>query len=458
MIASQMDQEEPNTERKELNEGSDQDEVAAAVTAVLVDTALNPKQLPDIFKLNVDCFEDVFDYSSVGDLINVGNTCKRLHNVAGHCFRQTYTDIQARITSRGIDVRLNYATHFVKFFQSVSVIDRLPIMPIFLNIQSKFLRIKKLRISHQRLTHDVVDHMKETLDKLEILRLFESDLHINVSDMIDHCANLTILDLQRCELDYNWLSRKYPTLEYLLFIPKDHTAIIEEFATFLELNPNIRKLGTSGPFLWKNRDSMKNASNIKLVELMVCVTVSHPQFGPFRDLLDDLYERGFYRRLKLKTSDKFKPEQIHVKGLVKLSSHFCGKLAVSSFKSLEELCMLEDSKIMDVESAAINLVNLKRLLVATASVDDIQPFIRRSVELQKIVVLGLQDGAYFSKDTNIIDLVALNRERLMLADAAKITLYVRENVYLATKWALKETNLDLIRLKRAVSFEWDEIF
>lgn len=48
------------------------------------------KQLPDIFKLTVDCFEEVFDYLSLKDLAAIGQTCKRMQRIAGHCFQQNF--------------------------------------------------------------------------------------------------------------------------------------------------------------------------------------------------------------------------------------------------------------------------------------------------------------------------------------------------------------------------------
>lgn len=72
--------------------------------------------------------------------------------------------------------------------------------------------------------------------------------------------------------------------------------------------------------------------------------------------------------------------------------------------------------------------------------------------------LYLQDGTQFSTFNNIFNLIALNNARRQLADAQKITIYVKEEIYLATKWAMKETDFDLIRIKRYESFEWHHDF
>lgn len=53
-----------------------------------------------------------------------------------------------------------------------------------------------------------------------------------------------------------------------------------------------------------------------------------------------------------------------------------------------------------------------------------------------------------------IDLPALNRERAKLENPQKVTLYATEEVYLATKWALGQTEFEFISLKLAESLNY----
>lgn len=48
----------------------------------------------------------------------------------------------------------------------------------------------------------------------------------------------------------------------------------------------------------------------------------------------------------------------------------------------------------------------------------------------------------------------LNEESAKLPDEIKITLYVIEEVYFATKWATQVIDLDFIKLKRSGSYVW----
>lgn len=58
----------------------------------------------------------------------------------------------------------------------------------------------------------------------------------------------------------------------------------------------------------------------------------------------------------------------------------------------------------------------------------------------------------------IIDLAVLNEARTILAIDLKVTIYVPERVYLATKWAMKETDFGMIKLRRIESTNCDEYF
>ena len=60
---------------------------------------------PSIFKLNVDCFEKLFDYLGKEDVHAFGQTCKRMQWVAGHYYRQ---DMPGDI----ISCRANYLAGF----------------------------------------------------------------------------------------------------------------------------------------------------------------------------------------------------------------------------------------------------------------------------------------------------------------------------------------------------------
>ena len=67
---------------------------------------------PSIFKLNVDCFEKLFDYLGKEDVHAFGQTCKRMLRVAGHYYRQ---DMPGDI----ISCHANYLAGFREYAKAV---------------------------------------------------------------------------------------------------------------------------------------------------------------------------------------------------------------------------------------------------------------------------------------------------------------------------------------------------
>lgn len=431
-----------------------------AVATSLIQTA-------DILKLNIDCFEEAFDYLPLGDLVRVGQTCKRLHQVAGYCFQQNYlhpvsfgSEITYRIEfEKEIDVK-----HFAPFIQAVYIFS--DDFQHFIEVQSTFRRLKYLEIrSFDTINTNLLK--KISMDKLEGLSFLCDDfcttcLDSNFHEIIDACTSLKRLSILECVSDLNWLDRKYPTLEYLQFFPPTYAEEIisnQKIPSFLSLNPNIRQFSTSAKWLSANSENLMKA-NIKLDVLDIQHYYSS---GPYNfdliiNMLKKLYEHGFYRKLQYAISRLSKKKLIQLatlNGLVQLHAVvYSEPLTFSAFKNLEELRLTAPTNIDDLGTLPKNLINLKRIGFRKASIDDIMPFVKHSVVMQKIYVHCLVAS---NQDSEIIiDLLAMNKEREQLPDAQKITLYTQEKTYLETKWAMKETDFRLIRLKRHGSIKWRE--
>lgn len=456
-----------------------EDEVTVPNNQQTNSIAPNVERKADILKLNIDCLEDTFDYLPLEDLINIGETCKRMQLVAGYCFSQNYSG--EAIWSIENDFRLNphswtmdmiHADYRSFFSFTISVKHFAPFIRLIqinsckgfeylLCAQSKLRRLKQIRISCMKLTQTEVDRMADVLSKVEVLSFY--DCTLNVNELIANCPNLRRLELNECVTDLNWLDGKCPMLEYFKFQPRDMETI-EKIPVFLKHNPNICKFATTANlFCWAARDFMENADDIKLDEFAIrfdyYTTVG---FGPFCELLNALYERGVYKRLQMYVWGESLQEMIDqlakVNGFTKLFICPQRLVTIPTLKSLEELYVNNSAKIIDTENMVNRLINLRRISFERANFNDVMPFVRRAPQLDKIRVDYLNGGIRFNQGTNIIDLRALNGERQQLPNARKITLYVQEKIYLATKWAMKETDLELIRLKRIESFEWQHDF
>lgn len=75
------------------------------------------EQLPDIFKLDIDCFNETMDYLPTKYLATVGQTCKRLRKKAGYIFNQNYP-------SAIVNVRSDEAKYFPQYIQSIEIKSR----------------------------------------------------------------------------------------------------------------------------------------------------------------------------------------------------------------------------------------------------------------------------------------------------------------------------------------------
>lgn len=457
--------------------------VPVVVAAVAGDEARpNEEQRADILKLDIDCFDETLDYLPLNDVISVSKTCKRLRQAAGCSILQNYPNIEIMISKWGVLLSRNHRTfwinHLVPFIREI-LFSGQESLEQFFRIQQQFRRLKQISIRCINMTAVDIDRMKETLSKVEVLTLTAFSCE-NIDEFFGHCVNLRRLTIRS---DENWIIREYPKLEYLNLSRSRRTANIEGMVRILELNPTIQKFATTMHCLWQHRDAIKSANGIKLNELAIkvvddmdffdmiltAIATNNPirnvtvEFGAFCDFLNELYGLGVYKRLHLyycKIVHFIENQDIErlatINGLVELDLHRCHNV-LPALSSLEEL-RIKESRMIDPEAMATNLVNLKRLWVCSARPEEIIPFIRKSTELDKIRVDSFQDENHHGEDSYITDLQAMNRERQQLPDACKVTLYVYEKQYLATKWALTETNFGMIRMKRRESFRWVEHF
>lgn len=122
-----------------------------------------------------------------------------------------------------------------------------------------------------------------------------------------------------------------------------------------------------------------------------------------------------------------------------------------SLPQIEELYVYNSSDINDMEATASNLVNLKSIYMRHADIESIMTFTRRSPNIKKVYVFDLLKH-------KTIDMATLNRERLKLPNAKKITLYFEKSIFLPNRIATPSIYLDLIKLQRLESAERDHDF
>lgn len=446
-----------NTENKDESEKAGPSSTAAIVPI---------QQTSDIFKLDIDCFEESFDFLPFEDLVSIGKTCKRLQQVAGYCFQQNYAAVEKRCTEDRIWLFFEDDVNcFIPFINRI-FFDSEESFEFFDGRQSKFVRLKRMTFSELMITSNEIDCVKDRLRNLEFLRIDACGFDGNAYEMLfKFCTNLKRLIIQNTyEFDdagNDWLLKSYPKMEHLEYKP-DVNHVCNELAQFFELNPTVRVFSTRAYFLWNNRATV-TSDKVKLDDLAVSVDfINGKKFQEFCEFLNELHDQGVYRRLHLYISNQQEliDEIAALKSLTKLYIIFdeANSITLPILNDLEEICIHRTEDISNLEDVATKFPNLKRAHLRSGTSTELLMFVKRTVNLMKIKVDYLEDGLHFNGKNNILDLIELNKQRQQLNEAEKVTIYLDEVIYLPTKWAMKDTDFSHITMRRSQSHEWNHSF
>lgn len=392
-----------------------------------------------ILKLNVDCFKDLFEWLSLADLKALRKTCKRMKQVVDDYIKLNYPKALRKIVIN--DVRL----------------ERLRGLE-----SGGFELINHVEFKVDRLNFSRIEGIKHLLARAENI---EVDCEFPRCDFhevfLKHCTRVKHLMIKGRSIpalfgrDSDWLNRNYPTLEHIgvanFYRAGTFYLKCTEMKIFFEQNPNVRMFSTTTDFIWTNQDWILG-SNIKFdrLDIWFCYG-SDAGIDEVFDLLNELYERGFYQRLHVYLDEDFEREEFHqITSLhaIELLA-FLGPETIWSVEppstGPKELILDDDPDAEHLDVLANSFPNIRRLCVTEASIDIILPFIQRCPMLTQIKIQTLWMGVYMKE--SIIDLLALNNERKKLPNARKITIFIQEHVFLENKWK-QNINLSLIELKR----------
>lgn len=128
---------------------------------------------------------------------------------------------------------------------------------------------------------------------------------------------------------------------------------------------------------------------------------------------------------------------------------FVNSISLSCLTYLKDIRFPDSRCITDIETVANEHAHLKFIYFGTSSMSHVKMFIGGNSKLERIQIDWFVDEAGNIEDEKVLNLAALNKDRSKLVNAKKIILYVEEPVYLATKRANREIDLDFITLKRA---------
>lgn len=432
-----------------------------------------PQQRPCaalIWKLNIDCFHSIFDYLSIDDLIAVGQTCHRLKCAAGVFVQENFKAKRKMCQNSAIfmDWTPRCVDIFSEYLNSIYIFGNSHTTYRFVSVNcTRFLG--EIRLAHVDLTDYQVNCIKGHLSNIEIIELelcsiIKADFY---EHLLQFCPKLKSLSVSRSSYDRDngtiigrdnqWLHRSYPMLEHL-----ELTNLYElkqnELSAFFAANPKVRSFSTDAKSLILNRIQLGNTKIDRLAVEFHPRTINS-EIEPlimahlFYNLLLELHECNVFRQLHLYIT--FLDHQNSLQRLFSLKpltmlGGYINRIE-NPLAMLKELHVNIGSDVIDLEMLPEKVPNLERIHFSNAKSDHILPFLRSLIKLKQIKIDDLKDGLYLIDGA--LDLIALNNERKQLANAKKVTIYVNDAVFRATKWTNFELNLKWIELRRGESLE-----
>lgn len=449
----------PATKAKKVNK--EQNTVAVVADATVDDPS------PPIFNLIDDCCYAILDCLSLLDLHSFRQTCKWAQRNAANFYKMNHSAVDYSVPMNN-DSDVGFELENVqKIIISGRRLEKFRVVQEHCNPLIKQIHLKCTNLSVAK-----IKCLEKVLPSVE--RVIVDDCKLNgdlYKSLLKFCTNLKVLcvvsDSGGCNhnpnisqnmigKNNNWLTQKYPKLERLKLIQRNGPPKINELKIFFEENPNVRSFTIDSTFFLENYDLFKT-TNIKLE--MLAIRFNGKDFTTFCDNLNSLHERGIFKRLHLHTEVMRVSEgMISLNALEKFVVGFwCAKECEIILPHLTNLKELRNHYIFDnscMNDTARNLVNLERVYVHARTYEAIRPFIFYSAKLKKIKY----EYSFERASDEVINLRKWNKEREKLAEARKLTIYVPESVYSATKWAMDKTDYDLIELKRETSYDWDDDF
>lgn len=437
------------------------------------------EQPPHLMKVNVDCWEQIFDLLSLRDIFAMSETCKRMRQMAGYYFREYFPAIVCRwIANRGIFIGYPTSISRSDFSEYVTKLIVYDYLEHFLH-PDHYYSLKSLHLRSIELTDTQIDYIKNVLSKIENLEIKQCTIYGNLYEkLLQFCPKLKSLRLHNVlyepeNAEKHFFKQKYSTLQYIDYSTLQIYPRSNELSDFFEQNLDLKHFGASDLFVWANRDLFIE-SNVKLDSFAIYTAISMTSDDdvaevptvPFVNLLKTLYERGFYKSLHFKIieTDGDIDYQELIDGLSTLDA-----LEVlvtnedndlSRLTNLKELWFLGYHHATPMDVLAMNSSKIERLYFQQASTDDILPFFQHSKRLKTIKVDEINGGSLLEEGT-VLNLHALDLERDRLNVTRRVTVCAKENIYLATRNRTKNLHLAHVEIARWDSEEWnvfDQIF
>lgn len=411
---------------------------------VAVSDGGNENNPPQIFKLDVDCVQEIFDFLSFGDIKSVSKTCVRMHRIAFDYSKSNFAGMRPNL-------RRSHTNGFEEVVWNFYI-------PLGYDMKSvlQCKSLKHISFSGDSMYANDIRGLRPILGELESLEftdfLFYGDFY---KDFLQFCPKLIKLQIKeggRRGPSYImgtsdcWLLRSYPTLQCLKLNLR-YRPNISNLRTFFQLNPTLETFSMDGFTFHRCINTMLQA-NINLQILSITRANDKLPMEIFCNHLNQLRSQGFYQKLHIEMNYSNQEKTNTISSLLvmeELSIVGSIELPLNISLSLKHLILIHPLLTStNLESIAKRLVNLERLTLAQFESKMLEPFIQYSIKLKTITISSCDD-------IENLDLVAWNQKREKLLRAQKLTFYLFDNDYLAVKWRNNSSDFKMIQIKRAES-------
>lgn len=412
-------------------------------------------------QLYLDCFEELFEYLPIRELLALRQTCKRMKKVVDVYIKEFHPAVAfgfglIELVPKNAGKYQNLSPNDVNMIKQVA-------------IRSEDFRKGKFTSFFE------IENVKQILGQVETVNIdFMSFYEEKFYDkFLKHCPKIKKLSIAGVDVDRNcgtewefeWLVQQYPHLETLEMKRFDlgcpmGTFSIHEFKQFFPLNPNFRVLTIPSIVLPQNDYYLKHES-FEVLNLMVQMIQYQPDIDAISEILHKWYERGCYKRLNIYAFESSDDEIDYIIDLPAIEKFY--------FESSDEMANIPPlppsikeigfGGVVDFSEAEMltsKLAYVERIYLKRAGIKNIMPFVASCPRVKKIRIVEFQTE---NGENGPIDIAALNaeRERGLSNSANKITIYVDERNFLATKWAAMPTDCSMVQLKRHTASKWEHV-
>lgn len=413
-----------------------------------------------------ECINLILEWLSLLELHAFGETCKRFQAITNQYVQQKYPAISISCKNDGSQVYYRQLNSFGHPVQNIFPLCRVS-QRFFTDKTIGDQCLKYIRINGASTRDIQIVWSNNVLPKIAVLELinFKIKSH-SYENFLKFGVNLKRLKMQNLKIGTSlkgkpnqWLLEQYPLLEHFELSLHKVTKMTE-LKTFFQQNRTVRQFTTNKSFFCANMESIQQAA-VQLDKLTIEID-NGPDYNVLSmfDTLNEFHKSGFYKHLHL--SGIFQKQQIvnamaSLGGLEKLSIGVCdGNYDFSKSVHLKYLNILWVSSLVNIERLAQNLMNLEEICIWKASLNDILPFVRHSVHLKQLKIYNFTENTTQSENYTL-NFETLYKLRKQLDGACKLTIFIEENIFLATK-RLKIHNVKIIDIKLVKSPAWGNHF